>query len=199
MTNFNLSELTLENVGQWPPVIKYAVALLLTVAIIGFGYLLIIKSNLEHHDNLVAQEVSLREEFEQKHHLAANLEAYKKQLQTMYERFGNMLKQLPTENEMPLLLEDISKTGIASGLTFERFAPMPEVKHDFYIELPINISVIGNYHQLAIFISRIVQMNRIVTLHEFEIMPLMDEKQKKPIKDLLVMHLTAKIYRYKSK
>lgn len=197
--NINLSELTLDNAGQWPRPVKYFLASVLTIFIIVLGYLLIIKPNFEIRSTLVNQEVTLKEEFEQKQHLAANLESYKKQLQVMNERFGTMLKQLPVENEMPNLLEDISKTGIASGLIFNRFAPMPEVKHDFYIELPINIIVVGNYHQLAVFVSRIVQMNRIVTFHDFEISTMMDEKQKKPIKDLLVMQLTANIYRYHNK
>ncbi|MGQ3888205.1 type 4a pilus biogenesis protein PilO [Legionella sp. CNM-1927-20] len=199
MNKLNLNELTLENVGQWPPLIKYLAALLIAAIIIGFGYLFLIKPNLETHESLLNQEKTLRAEFEQKQRLAANLNAYKVQLQIMNERFGAMLRQLPAENEMPGLLEDISKTGIASGLTFERFAPQAEVKHDFYIELPINIAVVGNYHQLAVFVSRIIQMSRIVTLHDLEIKPQMDEKQKKPIGDLLVMQLTAKIYRYKTK
>ncbi|WP_419421141.1 type 4a pilus biogenesis protein PilO [Legionella sp. D16C41] len=199
MNNLNLSELTLENVGQWPPIIKYLIAASLIAIIIVFGYLLIIKQNLESRDSYIAQEKTLREEFERKQQLAANLQTYKMQLQIMNERFGTMLKQLPAENEMPGLLEDISKTGIASGLAFDLFAPQTEVKHDFYIELPIKLTVIGNYHQLAVFISRIIQMSRIVTLHDFEINPQMDEKLKKPIKDLLIMQLTAKIYRYKTK
>ncbi|STX28252.1 Tfp pilus assembly protein PilO [Legionella beliardensis] len=199
MNNFNLSELTIENAGQWPLVVKYLAAAILAAAIIAFGYFLLIKPNLATRDSLLAQETTLKEEFERKQQLAANLFAYRNQLQEMNKRFGALLKQLPAENEMPGLLEDISKTGIASGLTFDRFAPQPEVKHDFYIELPINIVVVGNYHQLAVFISRIIQMSRIVTLHDFELKPQMDEKQKKPIGDLLVMQLTAKIYRYKTK
>ncbi|WP_131780946.1 type 4a pilus biogenesis protein PilO [Legionella gresilensis] len=199
MNKINLNELTLENVGQWPPLIKYLAALLLAAIIIGFGYLFLIKPNLETHASLLNQEQTLRAEFEQKQRLAANLVAYKLQLQVMKERFGAMLKQLPAENEMPGLLEDISKTGIASGLTFDSFAPQTEVKHDFYIELPIKIAVVGNYHQLAVFVSRVIQMSRIVTLHDFEIKQQIDEKQKKPIGDLLIMQLTAKIYRYKTK
>jgi type IV pilus assembly protein PilO len=98
---------------------------------------------------------------------------------------------------MPGMLEDISKTGIASGLTFTLFAPMPEVPHDFYIELPIKIVVSGNYQQFAVFLSRIGQMNRIITLHDFA---LDDVKSKTNNTDgLLSMQLTAKIYRYRTR
>jgi type IV pilus assembly protein PilO len=117
----------------------------------------------------------------------------------MEERFGDMLKQLPTQNEMPGMLEDISKTGIASGLTFTLFAPMPEVPHDFYIELPIKIVVAGNYQQFAVFLSRIGQMSRIITLHDFSLDEAKAEKDTKASDGLISMQLTAKIYRYRTR
>lgn len=198
MTNLNLNELTLENVGQWPTLVKYLMAFLLALILIGLGYWVLIKGSFEQYDTLLTQEETLKSDFEQKQQQAANLNNYKNQLQIMNERFGNMLKQLPAQNEMPALLEEISRTGIASGLTFELFAPMPEVMHDFYIELPINIKVVGNYHQLAVFLSRVVQMSRIVTLHDFKIVPKEDEDKKASNGGLLEMEITAKIYRYRT-
>ncbi|RUQ95593.1 type IV pilus inner membrane component PilO [Legionella septentrionalis] len=196
--NINLSELTLDNVGQWPTVVKASVVAFLALLVIGIGYWLIAKPNFEQYDSLKAEENTLRSKFELKQHQASNLQKYRNQMQIMEERFGNMLKQLPTQNEMPGLLEDISKTGIASGLTFELFAPMQEVQHDFYIELPIKIAVIGNYHQFAIFLSRIGQLNRIVTLHDFVIEGASTEKQKNAAGEQLIMRITAKIYRYRT-
>lgn len=197
--NINLSELTLENIGQWPSTVKYLMASLLAALIIGIGYWIVVKPNFEQYDLLTAEEQTLKADFEVKQQQAVNLQAYKNQLQIMNERFGNMLKQLPAQNEMPGLLDDISKTGIASGLTFELFAPLPEVAHDFYIELPINIIVVGSYQQLAVFISRIAQMNRIVTLHDFDIVVAKQkDNQKSNSGDLLEMKITAKIYRYRT-
>ena len=203
--NLNINELTLDNVGQWPKPIKVGVVVFLSILLIGMGYWLIAKANFEQYNTLQAQEITLRSEFELKQHQAANLQAYRNQMTIMEERFGNMLKQLPTKNEMPGLLEDISKTGIASGLTFELFAPLPEVQHDFYIELPIKIAVVGNYHQFAVFLSRVAQMSRIVTLHDFVIGRgvIQGEKQTGVISkddsgDQLEMEITAKIYRYRT-
>lgn len=197
MNNFNFSELNFENVGQWPDFVKYAMACLLAIGLLFLGYWLIIKSTLAEYSDLQEQEVALRLDFESKQQLAANLSAYKAQLKLMNDRFGALLKQLPAQNEMANLLEDISKTGITSGLTFELFQPEAEVTHDFYVELPINIVVLGSYQQLAIFISRITQMNRIVTWHDFEIAVLAHDKQTASA-DVLEMKITAKIYRYKT-
>lgn len=198
--NLNVNDLTLENLGQWPKPIKIGVVIFLSLLVIGLGYWLITKETFEQYEVLQAQERTLRADFERKQHQASNLQAYRNQIDEMKERFGNMLKQLPTQNEMPGLLEDISKTGIASGLTFELFAPLPEVQHDFYIELPIKTVVVGNYHQFAIFLSRVAQMGRIVTLHDFVIERGFSEngKQKSTSGDQLKMELTIKIYRYRT-
>lgn len=201
MEKINLNELTLENFAEWPMPVKYGMMVVLSLAVIALGYWFLIKPGIEQSEALKRKETTLKQEFEQKQQQAANLQAYKDQLKSLQDKFGEMLSKLPAEHEMPGLLEDISKTGIASGLTFELFAPQPEFAHDFYIEMPIKISVVGNYHQLAVFLSRIAQMGRIVTLHDFDIVrPKASKrsKSKKPPSDRLEMNLIAKIYRYRS-
>lgn len=195
----NMSELTLDNVGQWPVPVKIGVVAGLCLLIIGLGYWLIAKANFDQYSALQATEVTLKKEFETKEHQASNLQSYRNQLTLMNERFGAMLKQLPAKNEMPGLLEEISKTGIASGLKFELFAPQKEVDHDFYVELPIKITVVGTYFQLALFLSRVAEMNRIVTLHEFSVEGVSSKDNKINSEDELVMKITAKIYRYRVK
>ncbi len=137
-----LNELNFENVGQWPISIKWIATGLVALLVLGAGYWFVAKSIFEDYDTLKNEELNLKSEFEKKQHEASNLQTYRNQMVIMGERFGKMLSQLPTTNEMPGLLEDISKTGVASGLTFELFAPLPEVTHDFYVELPIKISVV---------------------------------------------------------
>lgn len=199
MNTVNFNELTLENVGQWPLPIKIGVVLGVGILVIVLGYMLIIKANFEEYATLGTKEEALKKEFETKQHQASNINTYRNQLKIMDERFGTMLRQLPTKNEMPDLLEEISKTGVTSGLKFQLFAPQPEVVHDFYIELPIKITVVGTYFQLATFISRVAQMNRIVTLHDFSIEGESSKDKQVLSEDELVMNITAKIYRYRAK
>ncbi|CAM2787985.1 Tfp pilus assembly protein PilO [Legionella steigerwaltii] len=198
MSSINLNELTLENLGQWPVAVKICVLLGVSLLIIALGYWLIIQDNFSQYNKLKGQEETLKTDFENKQRQLYNLPAYREQLQVMNERFVLMLKQLPEKNEMPGLLEEISKTGVASGLKFELFAPQPEVMHDFYVELPIKISVVGTYFQLAMFISRVAEMNRIVTLHDFNIEGVSSKDHKVVSEDELEMSITAKIYRYRT-
>lgn len=198
MNNINLSELTLDNIGQWPMAIKLALVGMMSLMLIGLGYWVLVKPNFEQYEVFQQEEKNLRLEFESKANQAANLQAYRNQLELMQEKFGAMLRQLPAQHEMPGLLEDISKTGIASGLKFELFAPQPEVNYDFYIELPIKIKVVGDYHELAIFLSRVAEMSRIVTLHDFMIERVQNKETKSSSGHELIMDITAKIYRYRS-
>lgn len=197
MNKIHLSELTLENVGRWPILVKIGGLLGVCLFIMICGYWYIIRVNFAKYNHLKAQEMTLKTVFENKQRQIVNLEAYRQQLKVLNEQFAAMLKQLSAKNEMPGLLEEISKTGVATGLKFELFAPQPELKHDFYVELPIQISMVGSYFQLAVFLSRIAEMNQIVTLHDFSIERVSPKENQVISADELVMNITAKIYRYR--
>ncbi len=86
---------------------------------------------------------------------------------------------------------DISQTGLSAGLSEKLFQPQPEIRKDFYAELPIKIRLTGSYHQFGEFVSGIAALPRIVTLHDIEIKP-----DSKDAYDQLSLELTAKTYRY---
>src|SRR5690606_35583466 len=125
--------------------------------------------------------------------LAANLEAYKEQMKEMEISFGALLRQLPSDTEVPGLLEDITRTGLGSGLEFQEIKLLPEVAQQFYIELPIQISVVGNYHDFATFVSGAASLPRIVTLHDFQIV---QNDRTSVAGGKLKMDILAKTYRY---
>ena len=147
-----------------------------------------------HDSQQRAQEETLKQQFSTKAFQAANLEAYKAQMAEMETSFGALLRQLPSDTEVPGLLEDITRTGLGSGLEFEEIKLQPEVAQQFYIELPINIKVVGGYHDLATFVSGVASLPRIVTLHDFEI-----KTEKNEATSKLRMNIVAKTYRYNDK
>ena len=111
-------------------------------------------------------------------------------------KFGTLLQQLPSDTEVPGLLDDITRTGLNSGLEFDEIKLMPEVVQQFYIELPIQITVAGSYHDFATFVSSVTSQDRIVTLHDFEITK--PQASDSPIYSAgkLRMSILAKTYRY---
>ncbi len=187
----DLAELDLNNLGSWPSAVKFITCVLLLVIALVLGYNFYLSDLQGSLDRQRAEEVSLKEQFSVKAFQAANLDAYKVQMTEMEESFGTLLRQLPSDTEVPGLLEDITRTGLGSGLEFEEIKLQPEVVQQFYIELPIQISVVGGYHDLATFVSGVASLPRIVTLHDFEIKPVEQDSASK-----LRMSILAKTYRY---
>lgn len=197
--DIDFSDLSFENIGKWPTAVKAGTCVLAFILILTLGYWFDISQQLLVIDKAKHKETQLRKEFESKQRRAASLEAYKLQLVQIRKTFGDLLRQLPSKTEVPGLLEDITQIGVSSGLEFKLFDPKDEVKHDFYAELPVRITVTGDYHQLAHFVSRIAAMDRIVTLHDFNIEKEKNNKAENDAlikRELLQMDMTAKTYRY---
>ena len=193
LNNFDLSELSnFENAGTWPVVVKIFIALIVLAMVLFIGYTFQLSQLEKQLQRAVSQEASLKRDFEVKAFKVANLGAYKQQMTEMEESFGTLLRQLPSDTEVPGLLEDITQTGLGSGLEFKSIKLLPERKAEFYVELPIEIRVVGGYHEIGAFVSSLASLPRIVTLHDFVI------KQGK-LPGALEMIITAKTYRYTEK
>ena len=102
-----------------------------------------------------------------------------------------MISQLPSDTEVPGLLEDITNKGLLNGLEISTIDLQPEVSREFYVELPIAIVASGSYHDLGAFVSGMAGLPRIVTLHDFSISGTGTNSAA------LSMNITAKTYRYK--
>lgn len=157
------------NPGLWPLPFQIGLCLILCAALIFAGFWFHVRDQRDQLAQVQAKEMEYKQTFETKQHKAANLEALKQQMQEMKQSFGDMLRQLPNKTEVAGLIVDVSQTGLAAGLEFDLFKPLKEKPSEFYTELPINIAVNGNYHQLAEFISGIAELPRIVTTHAIKI------------------------------
>ena len=161
---------------------------------LGLGYQFQLKDRQADLERRSSEEITLKEQFASKAFQAANLDAYKAQMVEMEASFAGLLRQLPSDTEVPGLLEDITRTGLNSGLEFEGIKLLPEVTQQFYIELPIQMSVLGRYEDLATFASAVSSLPRIVTLHDFELKPDGADGSSR-----LRLNILAKTYRYNDK
>jgi type IV pilus assembly protein PilO len=177
-----------DSIGIWPAAVKMLLVLLLFTGALGAGYWFHIKNLQVELARTRAVENELRNSLENKAILAANLEAYRQQMMEMQAQFGSLLGQLPSQTEVPGLLEDITFTGVGSGLEFSSIQLQSEVAREFYVELPISIAVNGGYHDFGAFVSGVASLPRIVTLHDFTIMTNSDRSE-------LNMQITARTYR----
>ena len=191
LRKIDLADLDVNNAGSWPGPVKAIACALLMVVVLVAGYKLHLEDLEIQLDQQKVEEETLKEQFSTKAFQAANLDAYKEQMKEMETSFGALLRQLPSDTEVPGLLEDITRTGLASGLEFSEIKLLPEVQQQFYIELPIQIVVEGAYHDLATFVSGVSSLPRIVTLHDFDLAPVNPSEPSK-----LRMSVLAKTYRY---
>jgi type IV pilus assembly protein PilO len=191
MTFDELKQLDPKEPGRWPlPVRVGAIAIFFVIAsaaLLWFGVWNSSKDELARYES---EETKLRTEFKDKHAKAVNLDLYKQQLADIERSFGAMLRQLPGKTEMDDLLDNISQTAAAAGLTTEKFTPKDEESKEFYALKPIEIRLRGNYHQMGDFVSGIAALPRIVTLHDINI------KAGKAGIDQLTLEFTARTYRY---
>jgi type IV pilus assembly protein PilO len=188
-----IRDLDPNDVGRWPLAARVgAIAVMFLVAVIAMAYFLAWKPKKPELDAARAEEINLLGTLEGKARKAANLDAYKAQLQEMEQSFGAMLRKLPNKTEVPNLLIDISQQGSGAGLEQKLFQPGGQVTKDFYAELPIKMRLTGSFHAIGAFVSGIAALPRIVTLHDVDITAVGKDKGS----DQLQLDVTAKTYRY---
>jgi type IV pilus assembly protein PilO len=189
LRNLDVADLDVNDIGSWPAAVKVIVLVLLFVVVLLGGYFFYLTDKQTVLQTAQKQEAALKSEYESKAFQAANLPQYRQQKEEMEASFGSMLRQLPSDTEVPGLIEDITLAALDNGLTIESIDLQPERKAEFYVELPITIVVTGEYHDLGAFVSAVANLSRIVTLHDFTIKP-------SPTPANLKMSIVAKTYRY---
>ena len=183
------------NYGGWPVSVKMTVWIFILVGIMFLGYMLLVKPKMDEISYANEQEQNLLNEFKTKDSKLRNLQAYQRQLQEMEANFNQQLEQLPKETEIPGLVEDINVTGVNSGLKFRNILLEPEVKQEFFIEQPISMEAVGDYHSFGAFVSSIAALPRIVTLHDFTLTAGQNTEKKTDIPQI-TYSVKAKTYRY---
>lgn len=192
LNDFDINDIDWSRMGVWPIAARVAFCAALVVLILAGGYFLFVKELQAQHERVVSEEQTLKQTFRSRAFQAANLDAYREQMAEMEKSFGALVAQLPSDTEVPGLLEDIDEKGAESGLVIKSIDLKPEVTAEFYVELPISIHVTGTYHDMGAFVSGVAGMPRIVTLHDYDI------KASEEDEGLLDMTILAKTYRYKS-
>jgi type IV pilus assembly protein PilO len=188
MTLDELRRLNLRDAGNWPLLPKVAVLLAIFLAIIVAGLFLDWKDQWEALGKSEQVEVGLKAQYTEKKKRAINFDLYVQQLNEVEQSFGALVKQLPNRSEIDALLTDVNQAGLGRGLQFELFKPAAQERMaDFYAELPINIKITGNYHDMGAFASDVAQLPRIVTLNDVAITS---------DKGNLSMEAVAKTFRY---
>jgi type IV pilus assembly protein PilO len=175
--------------GTWHVAPQALVLLGILIVVPVAGYFADTQGQIEQLEAGIAQEQQLKQQYLGKKKQAINLDLHRQQLREIDTQFGALLRQLPNKSQMDALLVDINQAGLGRGLQFELFKPAAnEAVSDFYAELPIQVKVLGTYHDMGAFASDVGQLSRIVTLNNVAIKAGKDGN--------LLMDATARTFRY---
>ena len=188
----DFNNIDFKNAGSLPMPVKLVLLSFLFLILLGLGYWFMWSPAIDEFDQAKAKEIELRQVFLTKKAQAVKIEAYKQQMIDIEKTFGALLKQLPDKSQMDGLLTDINQAGLGRGLEFELFKPGQESVADFYAEMPIQIKIKGNYHDIGAFAMDISKLSRIVTLNDMSIAPMNNDSKN----TMLTMDAVAKTYRY---
>lgn len=191
LKTFEMNDETMKNSGSWPLLAKILAIIILNVTIIFLANQFHFKKIQKQYNTAVKQESVLKDSVIFKIKQTAGVEDYKIRIDEMKNSFQEQLSQLPTAIEVDGLLKDITETAMTNGIEFEKFQMLKEVYSEFYIEVPMELVLVGTYHSLGNFITEISHLERIVTFHDFSL-----KKEKEG--DLLELKVIAKTYKYKA-
>lgn len=175
LSQVDLNDIDFKNAGSWPKAGKisaWAVAVILTAIL---GHLLYLAPKLSQLEQARTLEKQLLQEYEIKAFQGANLPAYKQQMLDIQQQISSLSVQLPIQSSIPELIEHIGDQAQKYRVDIRGIKLHPERQESAYSAQPLTLSVNGSYHNLALFLSGMTQLERIVTLHDFTLQP--SEKQ----------------------
>jgi len=153
-----------DRIAELPDYQKVLIALLVYILVFMAFHMLInkrLKLQIEDAQKRYGELVSERDETRK---IAENKDQFQRDVEKLNEELSRALKELPNEREIPGLLRNISHLGRKNGLEFQLFQPLPEVRRDFYAEVPVEIVITGTYHEVALFFDRVGKLPRIVNI-----------------------------------
>ncbi|HNR12489.1 MAG TPA: type 4a pilus biogenesis protein PilO [Thermodesulfobacteriota bacterium] len=140
------------------------VLLLLIFAAFWFG---IISPEREEVQRKNKEYHKLKVDLDSKKQVAEDPKEFEAKLNRLKKHLDVMKAQLPDEKEIPSLLRTISSLGKESGLSFQLFQPRAEIQKDFYAEIPVQIQMVGGFHDVADFFYKVGKLDRIVNITDF--------------------------------
>jgi type IV pilus assembly protein PilO len=142
---------------------------------------------------------NLARELNESKAIAKDLQKFKDQVAKLNIELANALTQLPNEKEIPEILRNISTLGKESNLEFTLFRPKPEEPKQFYANVPIELVVLGSYHNTGMFFDRVSKLPRIINVVNFSMASAKDVKGRGEAQILVKTSCLVNTYRFLEK
>jgi len=158
----------LEKLDALEPQQRWMILGLVALLLAGIGYYLH-AGNADRIDTLTTEIGDVRQSMEKAQAVAAQRDGLRAQLAGLDGALKVAMRLLPETREIPELLTQISQLGLNAGLEFRLFKPEAEKRVDFYAEVPVNLAILGKFHDVARFFDHLAKLSRIVNVTDIKI------------------------------
>jgi len=147
-----------------PPVAK-VVLLFALLGLVTAGYYVGVHMSLEQEstDAQRRNEV-LQNDLNQARERQKEYLRLREELATREAQDRQNLRILPESSEIPAFLDDLNRLAELSGLRMGNVSPRPELSEQFFVRVPVSLSVNGKFHQLAKFFYNISRLERAINM-----------------------------------
>jgi type IV pilus assembly protein PilO len=159
----------IDKLTKLPKAARVGILAAIGVAFIAGYYFLFYEDKAEELRQLHTQELELQRKLSEVRSVAANIAAFEAEIADLEIKLKTALRQLPNEKQLEVLLTDISNLDKTAGIEIKSFKRNGEVLHDFYAEVPIEIALEGEFHDIAQFFDLMSKLPRIVNMGSLSI------------------------------
>ena len=185
-------ELEFDEMPDWPVAAQALVAGLLAALVLLAGYWYWLTPKQDGLERLKYQEQELRVHLARRANQVAALPKVRDQVVILQDRYQQVVKQLPEEDELSSLLASVNDIGVSNGLVFQRIEWAPRIERPLYFELPIHINVTGHYEDIGRFAADIAHLPRVVLLKDIDL------RRSEPDQAQLQLKVSATTFRFKT-
>ena len=161
-------EQLLDKISKAPAAAKYGGLAGVVIVLSALNFFLVIQP-LE--DSIAQQQERMRQldrQLAEKQEIAQNLNERRREMDTLEQKLAEALTELPEKKEIDELLTQINDIGKRSGLEISRVEPGVESPAGFFAKIPIKVALVGNYHEIAMFLQDVSTMRRIVNVNNIK-------------------------------
>jgi type IV pilus assembly protein PilO len=155
---------TSDKIGKLSKLYRILLCLGVFVLLVGPFLYFSFLPKLSQIDTLEKESSALEKKLTTAQKKASQFKLYQEKLENAKLEFKIVTKKLPEKKEIPSLLANISQSARDAGLEILLFQPLAEQDKDFYAEIPVSITVNGNYQNVALFFDKVARLNRIVNI-----------------------------------
>lgn len=189
--------ITFESLLKLPKSKKTLILVAVLIVIAGLYAYLFYLPYQEEMERLKNEYDKLTKELNESRAIVRDLEKFQKEIKKLEEELNKALTQLPNEKEIPEILKNISSLGRESNLEFTLFKPKPEEPQQFYAKVPIELVVVGSYHNTGTFFDKVSKLPRIINVVDFNMSRFQKEKDPKKIETEILVKTSCLVNTYR--